>query len=127
MGKFLTHEAIAGQYFATDVSVAAPQSAWLGILTTNERSLLLLAERMSQDYSRLNAKMRKPWGSKDLETRPHRQTQSYMEDFLSMTFAAITNSHLFNTCFISGRAESMLPCVPGMREGLSREVPERLL
>ena len=69
MGKFVTHECIANEFFAPGISLANPsQSAWGEILVSSEPSLLLMSERMSEDYRRLNSKMSKPWGSQELDS-----------------------------------------------------------
>lgn len=67
MARFLTHESIANQLFSLGFCVATPQQvAWTEQLTNCEKTLLLMCERMESDYTKLTAKMRRPWSTKDV-------------------------------------------------------------
>ena len=70
MQKFLTHEAIAGGYFNEDFNGGVGIfSAWAGELTNNARVVDFLIQRLPTDYERLNPKMRKAFGAKDVALR----------------------------------------------------------
>ena len=70
MQKFLTHEAIAGGYFNQDFNVGVGVfSAWAGELANSGRTVDFLIQRLQTDYERLNPKMRKAFGAKDVALR----------------------------------------------------------
>ena len=72
MHKFLTHEAIAaGCFNVGECCASATQSAWHESLTLTESNIQLLVCRLSSDYSRVAAKMRKVWTSKEIDTMMH--------------------------------------------------------
>lgn len=68
MGKILTHESIAaGAWNANSCSAMTSQSAWQTELTNTQATLLLTLERMKRDWASCNAKMRKPYGLKEVD------------------------------------------------------------
>ena len=89
MHKFLTHESIAaGCFNVGECCASATQSAWQEILTLSETNIHLLVRRLSSDYSRAAAKMRKVWTSKDIDTMMH-FLRSMFHFFSSSSYSAM--------------------------------------
>lgn len=69
MVKFLNHDALAGGLFNRYQSVTTPnQAAWADVLVNTTESLLLVCDRMSEDFSATLQKLRKPWNAAAIET-----------------------------------------------------------
>ena len=68
MVKFVTHESIgSGVFNRTNCAATTALAGWEDILTNSPQGLDLLLQRMEADHIALNAKLRKPYASKDLE------------------------------------------------------------
>ena len=68
MGKMLTHDSLARGMWRQDYcSASSSMDAWAGVLSSTKEILLLTVERMQHDYMALNAKMRKPYGGKEVD------------------------------------------------------------
>ena len=69
MPKLISHEPLASNLFNTNHSGAVGQLAsWDGHMTNSQESVLLMVKRMRCDYEGVAVKMRKPFGSKEIET-----------------------------------------------------------
>ena len=67
MGKFLSHEAIAGGAFNEDFnSSGSLRQAWANHLGNTLPIVTLVIQRLSSDYANLNPKMRKAYTAKDI-------------------------------------------------------------
>lgn len=68
-GKFITHDAIASKWFNIDhVSTIPSMTAWDLDLVNTLPVLELMLDRMQGDFETLTVKMRRPWGSKEIES-----------------------------------------------------------
>lgn len=66
--KFVTHEALADNILNLGHSTASGYLLpWKAVLTNTDRVLDLVLVRMETDFVNTTPKMRKAWGSKDLE------------------------------------------------------------
>lgn len=69
MSRFLTHDAICAGIFNRDgCFTSGTMAGWEGLLVNSNPILQLLLDRMNSDYAALNAKMRKCWGTKELDS-----------------------------------------------------------
>lgn len=69
MQKFITHDPVAQGWFNLGKSSSThAMSHWEADLQSTEPVLELMLDRMLADYEALTPKMRKPWGTKDVET-----------------------------------------------------------
>ena len=69
MPKFIHHEPLAMDLFNDGHSTASGfLQPWNKYLSNNVELLELLLDRMESDYASLAAKMRKPFGVKEVET-----------------------------------------------------------
>jgi len=67
MGKFVTHEALSLGYFNRNFTGGTGLlQAWSLELTNSPTSLDFLIQRLRTDYERLNPKMRRAYGAKDI-------------------------------------------------------------
>ena len=68
MNKILNHDPIADGLFNRDYCAAnGPLKPWAEILSNTPQSLELSLDRLEADCKSLNVKMRKAFGSKDVE------------------------------------------------------------
>ena len=68
MNKILNHDPIADGLFNRDYCAAnGPLKPWAEILSSTPQSLELSLDRLEADFKSLNVKMRKAFGSKDVE------------------------------------------------------------
>ena len=66
--KFLTHDAICNGVFNRDHCAATGSMAgWEEPLSNNVQLLNVALDRMESDFSGLHAKMRKPYGTKEVD------------------------------------------------------------
>lgn len=71
MSRFLNHDGLAHGIFNRDYSGATGSfTSWDRALVNSPALLQLLVNRMNQDWTSMNPKMRKPWGLSTLDTRP---------------------------------------------------------
>lgn len=69
MPKFVTHEAISCGAFNVGFSGGVgPLLPWQEVLTNSERTLEIMMTRMQSDFEGMQAKQRKCWGQKEVET-----------------------------------------------------------
>ena len=69
MVKFVTHDAIRAGIFNRDgCFTSGTMAGWESLLVNSHPILNLLLDRMNSDYAALNAKMRKAWGAKELDS-----------------------------------------------------------
>lgn len=68
MHRFITHESIAEGYFNTGFCGAAGNcSGWSDQLVNTEETVMWMCKRLKSDYANMNVKMRRAFGSKDVE------------------------------------------------------------
>ena len=68
MPRFINHDAIADGYFNISFTGGtAALTPWKTALTNSQPGLMLLLVRMEKDYIAMPPKMRRAWGSKDIE------------------------------------------------------------
>ena len=68
MPRFINHDAIADGYFNTSYTGGtAAFTPWKTALTNSKQSLMLMLVRMEKDYAAMAPKMRRAWGSKEIE------------------------------------------------------------
>jgi len=64
----MTHDSIADGYFNTSFTGGtAALTPWKTLLTNSSASLVLMLVRMEKDYIAMAPKMRRAWGSKEIE------------------------------------------------------------
>ena len=70
MGRFLHHEGLSAGCFNAHHSFSnSATSAWKPDMTNSEELLLLVTNRMENDFVTTAAKMRKAYGTKEIDPR----------------------------------------------------------
>ena len=68
MGRYLHHEPLANGLFNQCYNSAGIMTAWEGSLANTEELLLLVCERMEGDFCAQNARVRKAYGSREVDS-----------------------------------------------------------
>ena len=141
MPRFLNHEPLASDLFNLHhCTGTGTLQSWGKCLTNTEELLILLTQRLEQDWSSLAVKMRRPWGVKDVDTKLIQNisvweilsTLSEKHHFESHSPRAIPQGNLATSLrsFPGGRGAVCVPGSQGLRwqvfarnqEGVSRLV-----
>lgn len=70
MGKFITHDALAGGFLNTSFNGGTGSfGPWEHELQNTPEIVGLVVQRLTSDYEKANPKMRKTWTAKDLVPR----------------------------------------------------------
>ena len=85
--RFISHDPLAHGFFNTSFNGAGGAlSAWDGQLQNTESSVNLMVDRLKSDYEGLTAKMRRPYGLKEVDSRVKSCFTNFLPNAFSKSF-----------------------------------------